>query len=85
MTELFSWVHTHPWTALSVLYAVLSVVNGVLDVAAPQSTTAKVVHVLLDRLSPFTRNNAIGTFKLPGAASKAIETLSEQAGKLADR
>jgi hypothetical protein len=74
-----AWIRAHPWEAFAGLYAALSVLNGVLDEAAPKSTFARVVHALLDRLSPFTRRNAVGTFKLPGAASVHTESLPESA------
>lgn len=84
MQPLIDWLRANPWETMGIAYTALSVLNGVLDQAAPQSTAAKVVHALLDRLSPFTRRDALGTFKLPMMASRpAVPSFADTAADAA--
>ena len=78
MDLLVKWVTENLGTVLLLTYALLNVVNGVLELVPgkqgeePGGWLSKVRSVL-DRVSVLTNRTASGTLKLPGTTSKLPE------------
>ena len=75
--QISSWVTDHPAQTLGLVWAALSVVNGLLPASVKSGPVGTVIHAILDRISFLTRSDAAGTLKLPTVASAALRAAAD--------
>lgn len=70
LSSVVTWVSENWGTVLGLLYMLLNLVSGVLDLAHVEHGFIGTLRSWLDRVSVLTARNAGGTVKLPLVTSK---------------